>query len=193
MRKAIFFDRDGTLLVEMGYISHPSLVMPYHFTAEALRLAKEAGFFLVVVSNQSGVARGYLREGDVAAIHDRMSSLLAAEGAGVDAVYYCPHHPEGAVAGYGMACDCRKPGTGMGLRAINQHGLDPAMSYAVGDKVTDFLFGRNLGAEPCLVRTGFGDTESESLIELGLERADIFDNVLEATKYIVDKDRQGLS
>lgn len=190
MRKSIFFDRDGTLLVEMGYLSHPSLVMPYHFTAEALRLAKEAGFFLVVVSNQSGVARGYLREEDLSAIHERMNSLLAAEGASVDAVYYCPHHPAGPVAGYGISCDCRKPGTGMGLRAINQHGLDPRMSYVIGDKVSDFLFGRNLGAEACLVRTGYGSTESERLIELGLERADIFDNVLEATKHIVDKDRQ---
>jgi D-glycero-D-manno-heptose 1,7-bisphosphate phosphatase len=193
LRKAIFFDRDGTLLVETGYLSHPSLVMPYHFTAQALKLAREAGFFLVVVSNQSGVARGYLREDDLAAVHERMNSLLAAEGAGVDAVYYCPHHPAGTVAGYSVRCDCRKPATGMGLKAVDRHGLDPDRSYVIGDKVTDFLFGRNLGAAPCLVRTGYGDTESKSLVQLGLEKAYIFDNVLEATKYIVDKDGQGLS
>lgn len=189
MKKAIFFDRDGTLLVETGYLSHPSLVRPYHFTAEALKMAKEAGFFLVVVSNQSGIARGYLKEADLEAIHARMHSLLADEGAGVDAVYYCPHHPMGAVADYSIRCDCRKPGTGMGLRAIEQHGIHPGASYVVGDKVTDFLFGRNLGARSCLVRTGYGDSESKSLVELDLREADIYDNVLEAVRHIVDKER----
>jgi D-glycero-D-manno-heptose 1,7-bisphosphate phosphatase len=191
--KAIFFDRDGTLLVETGYLSHPSLVKPYHFAAEALKLSREAGFLNVVVTNQSGIARGYLHEPDLETIHERMRSLLAQEGAGVDAIYYCPHHPAGAVPEYSITCDCRKPGTGLGLRAINQFGIDPALSYAVGDKVTDFLFGRNLGARPCLVRTGYGDAESERLVQLGLEKADIFDNVLEAARYIVAGDREELS
>ena len=193
MRKAIFFDRDGTLLVETGYLAHPSLDKPYHFTPEALRMAKEAGFFLAVFTNQSGIARGYLREGDLEAIHGRMRALLAEDGAEVDAIFYCPHHPEGAVPDYCVRCGCRKPATGMGDRAIGQHGIDPARSYAVGDKVTDFLFGRNLGATPCLVRTGYGDSESERLIQLGLEKADIFDNVLEAVKWITDKEREELS
>lgn len=192
MRQAIFFDRDGTLLVETGYLSHPSLVRPYHFTAEALRLAKEAGFFLVVVTNQSGIARGFIKEDELEAIHERMNRLLAEDGAAVDAIYYCPHHPMGMLHEYCAHCECRKPDTGMGQKAITQHGIDPARSYVIGDKVTDFLFGRNLGATPCLVRTGYGDSESERLIQLGLEEADVFDNVLEATKYIVAREREEL-
>jgi D-glycero-D-manno-heptose 1,7-bisphosphate phosphatase len=193
LRKAIFFDRDGTLLVEMGYLSHPSLVRPYYFTPEALRLAKGAGFFLVVVTNQSGIARGFLREGDLDAIHARMKTLLARDGAAVDAIYYCPHHPQGTVADYTARCDCRKPAPGMGRRAAGQHDIDLAGSYVVGDKMSDFRFGRNLGATSCLVRTGYGDAESLALIQSGLKEADIFDNVLEATKYIVEKEREELS
>ncbi len=193
MRKAIFFDRDGTLLVETGYLSHPSLVSLYHFTAEALRTAKEAGFFLVVVTNQSGIARGYLTEADLIAVHERMKALLAAEGAGVDAIYYCPHHPEGTLPEYTARCDCRKPGPRLGLMAVRRHGIDPARSYVIGDKVTDYLFGRSLGAGSCLVRTGFGDTEAARLVQRGLSKADIFDNVLEAIKFIVAREREGLS
>lgn len=193
MKRAIFFDRDGTLLVETGYLSHPSLVKPYHFTAEALKLAKEAGFLLVVVTNQSGIARGHMRETDLEAIHGRMTSLLADEGAAVDAIYYCPHHPMGTVPEYCSRCDCRKPGTAMGQRAAKQYGIDLTRSYVVGDKVIDFLFGRNLGAESYLVRTGYGDTEGRRLVQLGLEKAYIFDNVLEATKHIVEKEREELS
>ena len=188
MRKAIFFDRDGTLLVETGYLAHPSLVRPYAFAGEALKLARGAGFFLVVVSNQSGIARGYLRESDLAAIHERMESLLALEGAGVDEIYYCPHHPMGTVADYCKRCECRKPAAGMGLKAVEQHGIDPAQSFVIGDKVTDYLFGRNLGARSLLVRTGYGDTESRRLIESGMDGNDIFDNVLEATEYIIGKE-----
>jgi D-glycero-D-manno-heptose 1,7-bisphosphate phosphatase len=193
LKRAIFFDRDGTLLVETGYLLHPSMVKPYHFAAEALRLVKEAGFLLVVVTNQSGIARGYLKEADLEAIHARMAALLAEEGVGVDAVYYCPHHIEGSVPGYSTRCDCRKPGSAMGQRAAAQHGIDLRRSYVVGDKVSDFLFGRNLGAGSCLVRTGYGDTESRRLVQLGLEDAHIFDNVLEAAKYIVNKEREELS
>jgi len=191
--KAIFFDRDGTLLVETGYLSHVSMVRPYHFAAEALKLTADAGFLNIVVTNQSGIARGYIHEADLDGIHERMRSLLAREGASLDAVFYCPHHVKGAVPEYSVSCDCRKPGTGLGLRAIKQFGIDPALSYAVGDKVSDFLFGRNLGATPCLVRTGYGDAESARLVQLGLEKADIFDNVLEAAKWIVAREREELS
>ncbi len=190
MNRAIFFDRDGTLLVEMGYLSHPSLVRPYAFAAEALSLARQAGFLAIVVTNQSGIARGFLKEEDLEAVHERMHSLLAAAGAGVDAVYYCPHHPDGTVAAYSAACDCRKPGTGLGLRAVSRYGIDPARSYTVGDKAADFQFGRNLGTTPCLVRTGYGDTEAAKLAKLGLEKPLVFDNVLEAVKYIVGRDSE---
>jgi D-glycero-D-manno-heptose 1,7-bisphosphate phosphatase len=192
LRKAIFFDRDGTLLVEMGYLTHPSLVRPYHFTAEALRLAREAGFLLVVATNQSGIARGYLEEGDVEAIHERMQVVLAEQGAKVDAVYYCPHHPNGTIEGYSIVCDCRKPAIGMALRAIAQHGIDPARSFVVGDKLTDVGFGNSFGAVSCLVRTGYGDGESRSEPTPGLEAAGVFDNVLEAVRWIVEKEGEGV-
>jgi D-glycero-D-manno-heptose 1,7-bisphosphate phosphatase len=186
--RAVFFDRDGTLLVEIGYLAHPSLVVPYSRTLEALRLAREADFRLVAVTNQSGVARGYLTEGDLEGIHDRMQEVFRAGGAQLDAVYYCPHHPEGTVAGYARTCDCRKPSPGMGTMAARSLGIDLKKSFMIGDKETDLLFGRAIGAISCLVRTGFGSVEEQRLGEGRLRPYHVFDDVLGAVDWIV---RQG--
>jgi D-glycero-D-manno-heptose 1,7-bisphosphate phosphatase len=185
-RKAIFLDRDGTLLVEVGYLNHPSQVMPYHFTAQALRLAREAGFLLIVVTNQSGIARGYLSEAELDAIHARMHEMLGEGGAGLDAVYYCPHHKDGAVGEHAVECACRKPATVLGQKAADRFGIDLDASFMIGDKETDMAFGRALGVQPCLVRTGFGSFEESSRGPAGLEGVRIFENLLEAVRWIIE-------
>jgi D-glycero-D-manno-heptose 1,7-bisphosphate phosphatase len=179
-RKAIFMDRDGTLLVEVGYLNHPSLVVPYHFTAEALRKAREEGFLLISVSNQSGIARGYLTEKELLSIHDRMQSMLAREGAALDGIYYCPHHPEGRVPKYRRRCECRKPGTALGRQAAERFHIDLGRSFMIGDKESDLRFGRSLGMAACLVRTGYGSHEERRLGKDMLNDILVFDNVLDA-------------
>ena len=185
MKPAIFFDRDGTLLVEMGYLAHPSLVRPYALTAEALRLARAAGFLLVMVTNQSGVARGWLSERDLGAVHDKMQTMLGSEDAGLDAIYYCPHHPEGTVGAYRQACLCRKPGVALGERAIRELAIDPARSLVIGDKMSDIRFGLALGLKACLVRTGFGAREEQAAREPHLSGVHVAGDVLEAVKWAI--------
>jgi D-glycero-D-manno-heptose 1,7-bisphosphate phosphatase len=182
--RAIFFDRDGTLLVEMGYLNHPSMVRPYSFAPEALKTVRREGFLLIVVTNQSGVARGYITESDLGAIHARMQNLFDRTGVELDAIYYCPHHPRGTVEAYRRACSCRKPAPGLGWAAAERFGIDLAGSYMIGDKETDVLFGKNLGVTPCLVRTGYG-SYAERIMETGDgDAVRVFDHVLAAVEWI---------
>ena len=183
--RAIFFDRDGTLLVEMGYIVHPSVARPYRFTAQALSEARRRGFLLIAVTNQSGVARGYMRESELAAIHNGMQDLLGRSGAALDAIYYCPHHPLGRVPAYRRTCDCRKPGTALGVAAAERFDIDLPRSFMIGDKETDVQFGTNLGVTPCLVRTGYGSYEEQAVKAECGESARVFDHVLGAVDWII--------
>ncbi|MFH1313597.1 MAG: HAD family hydrolase [Candidatus Eisenbacteria bacterium] len=184
MKRAIFFDRDGTLLVELGYLAHPSRVAPYHFAAEALRRAREHGYLLIGITNQSAIARGYLSEADLSVIHRRMQDVFKQTHAELDAMYYCPHHPDGTVETYRKKCNCRKPGTELGEQAARRFDIDLKRSFLVGDKETDLLFGSRLGMTACLVRTGLGASEEERLGSEGLKDSMVFDNVLEAVNWI---------
>ncbi len=150
-RPAAFLDRDGTLIVERRYLADPDGVALVPGAAEALRELACAGFALVVVTNQSGIARGVYGEADFRAVQRRVEERFAARGVRFDAVYFCPHHPE--VTG---ACECRKPGLGMYRRAAREHGLDLARSVYVGDKLSDVLPALELGGAGFLVRTGYG-------------------------------------
>ena len=151
LKPAVFLDRDGTLIEEKGYLADPDGVRPFPGTFEALRELKEAGFGLITVTNQSGIARGYYTEDDYHAVAGRLDELLAAAGTPVDETLYCAHHPD--VTG---PCVCRKPGTGMYLEAAAGHGLDLRASYYVGDKLTDVLPALELKGQGILVRTGYG-------------------------------------
>jgi D-glycero-D-manno-heptose 1,7-bisphosphate phosphatase len=186
--KALFLDRDGTLLVEVGYVNHPSVVTPYNFAGEALRRARAHGYLTVVITNQSGIARGYLTEEELAGIHERMHRLLEPYGAALDAVYYCPHYPGARVEAYRKTCSCRKPGTDLGLQAVERFGIDVTSSYMIGDKETDLLFGKALGVTPCLVRTGFGSYEEQRLGSVGIQDSMVFDNLLAAVDRITSGD-----
>ena len=155
----VFVDRDGTLIEEVGYLDRVERVALYPWTADAIRALNRAGLTIVMVSNQSGVARGFFTEAVVDEVHLHMASLLEAGGARIDAYYYCPHHPDGKVAAYACACECRKPGRGLVDRAAREFGIDPARSFVVGDRWLDVGLARTIGGRGILVRTGYGATQ----------------------------------
>jgi len=156
---AVFLDRDGTMIEDVGYLDALDRIAFYPWTIDAIRMLNRAALPVVVVTNQSGVAHGVFDEDFVVATHRALDAQLAAGGAHVDAYYYCPHHPAGRIAAYARACDCRKPARGMIDRAAADLGLDPARSFVVGDKWIDVQLGRAAGARGILVRTGLGARE----------------------------------
>lgn len=163
MEKVIFLDRDGTLNVEVNYLYRPEDLQLLPGVPEALRRLKEAGYKLVVVTNQAGVARGYYREADVDTLHRYMNEILAADGAEIDAFFYCPHHPEHGIGAYKKNCLCRKPGTGMFEQAEALFDVDRKSSWMIGDKLIDTEAGRNYGVRTVLVGTGYGRAEAEKI------------------------------
>ena len=153
-RPAVFIDRDGTIIEERGYLADPEGVALLPGTADALKSLNEAGFALVVVTNQSGIARGSYSETEYRAVADRLDGLLRDAGAPVHLTLHCPHHPD-----FGEPCDCRKPEQGMHRRAAAELQLDLENSYYVGDKIGDVLPAAELGGQGILVRTGYGRDE----------------------------------
>jgi D-glycero-D-manno-heptose 1,7-bisphosphate phosphatase len=152
LRPAVFLDRDGTIAEEVGYLNHASRFRMFPFAGAAIRKLNEAGLPAIVITNQSGVGRGYFPESLVHEVHEQMAQELSASGARVDAIYYCPHtSPEG--------CDCRKPRTGMLERSAAEHALDLKRSFVVGDRHGDVVLAHNAGARSILVRTGYGEGE----------------------------------
>lgn len=157
MTRAAFLDRDGTVIAEVNYLARPEQVRVLPGVPDALRRLRAAGYRLVLITNQAGVARGYFGEDDVAAVHAHLEDTL---GLRFDAIRHCPHHPDGVVPGYARACACRKPGTAMYEDAIAALRLDPAASFAAGDKRTDLVPAAALGIPAFLVRTGHGAAEA---------------------------------
>ena len=156
---AVFLDRDGTLIDEVGYLDRPERVVLYPYSTAAIRALNRAGFRVIMVTNQSGIARGFFDEATVQAVHAHIADLLAAGGAFLDAYYYCPHHPVGRVVPYAGRCECRKPGSGLVDRAVRELAVDPARSFAVGDRWLDVELAQNVGGRGILVRTGYGAIE----------------------------------
>ncbi len=162
-KSAIFLDRDGTINVDADYLSHPDQLELLEGSAEAVREINTLGLLAVVITNQSGVARGYFDEEAVAAVNRKLSHLLAAEGASIDAFYYCPHHPEKGIDPYRVECLCRKPATGMVDSASEELNIEPAKSYMIGDKAVDMELARKSGMKGILVKTGYGKKTLSSI------------------------------
>jgi D-glycero-D-manno-heptose 1,7-bisphosphate phosphatase len=157
-RPVVFLDRDGTLNVESGYIRDVQNIVLIDGAGEAIRKLNEANVAAILVTNQTGAARGYYSEDHINALHVRLASLLAACDAHLDAVYYCPHFAEGIVEPYAVDCKCRKPEAGMVEQAFSEHqDLDRSRSFVVGDKATDIELARNCNSKGVLVRTGYGE------------------------------------
>ncbi len=151
-RRFVLADRDGTINEQLDYVLSPDQIRLIPGAAGALRELRELGLGVVVVTNQSPIARGWLTPAQLESIHARLSDLLRAEGATVDGYYTCPHAPDDG-------CACRKPGTALALRAAAEHGFDPAEAFVVGDHRVDVEMGRALGARTILVLTGHGREE----------------------------------
>ena len=184
MRPAVFLDRDGTLIEEAGYLDRLERLVLYPFSVDAVRLLNRAELAVVLVTNQAGVARGIFPESFVAEAHAHLRDRIESGGARLDAVYYCPHHPDGSVDAYRRACDCRKPGDAMLRRAAAELNLDLARSVVVGDRWHDIQAGRTAGTRAVLVRTGYGRTE-EQRPKAGVTADVIVDNLIEAVSWIV--------
>jgi D-glycero-D-manno-heptose 1,7-bisphosphate phosphatase len=188
MRRAILMDRDGTISEEVGDLSDVALLRLIDDSAEAVRKANEAGFQTVVVTNQSGVARGILSEDLVAEAHDRLRELLGEHGARLDGIYYCPHHPEAGGARYRKACDCRKPLPGMLRRARDEMGIDLPSAYMIGDSMRDVAAGRAVGAFTILVLTGFGRKQLERRSEWSVRPDRVARDLRQAVEWILDRE-----
>jgi D-glycero-D-manno-heptose 1,7-bisphosphate phosphatase len=186
LRPAIFLDRDGTVTDEVGYINHVSRAKIYPYAAEAVRMLKSTGLPVIIVTNQSGVGRGYFTEEIVSQVHQMVRDTLQAAGTSVDAFYYCPHHPGAVVASYRQECRCRRPGTGMPEEAAERFGIDLGASYVVGDTYRDMQMGFSIGARTVLLMTGYGRGEYEYRRAGWARMPDLIaENLLEAAKLIL--------
>ena len=177
MKRAAFIDRDGTINEEKEYLYRTDDFVFIPGVPQAIRMLNDAGFLVIVVTNQSGVARGYYTEEDVHLLHRYAASKLEQFGARVDAWYYCPHHPAGR-GSYALPCSCRKPMPGMLLEAAGRFAIDLESSIMIGDKLVDVEAGVAAGCRSILVRTGYG-FEEERRCRNGIE---IFDNLLAAVE-----------
>jgi len=185
-RRAVFIDRDGTLSEEVGYINHVSRFRMLPRSAEAIKKLNEAGVAAVVITNQAGVARGYFPEERILEVHRRMEELLAADGAKLDGIYYCPHHPTAGEPPYRADCDCRKPRPGLLLRAAGDLNLHIPSSYMIGDKFSDVELAQTAGCKGILVLTGYGRGEWEYLRENAAPAPDfVAEDLLDAVQWIL--------
>jgi len=187
--RAVFLDRDGTLIEEVGYLDRLDRMTLFPWSIDAVRLLNRAGFRVVVVTNQAGVARGLFPESFVGEAHAVMRARFAEGGATIERFYYCPHHPEATVAAYREECACRKPRPGMIWQAERELRIDPAKSFVVGDRWIDVAMGRAAGARAVLVRTGYGRAE-EPLRPAALEADFVADTLMDATGWILREERR---
>lgn len=182
---AVFLDRDGTLIHDAGFLSRLSQIKFFPDTVSALKLLRKAGYYLFVVSNQSGVARGYFPESSVKKANRKIQSLLKSKGAGVHRYFYCPHYPKGTVKSLSRACLCRKPAPGMVREAARKFPVDLKRSYVIGDKIDDLLLAKTAGlAGAYLVKTGKGRKSAESLAAHPVKGAEVVPNLLSAARKI---------
>lgn len=157
----LFIDRDGTINTEVDFLTRPEDLQLIPNAAEAIREANRLGIKVIVITNQSGIARGLMSEEDVHAVHRKLEKLLAERGARIDAIFYCPHHPDYGTPQYRQECTCRKPKTGMLERAAKEFNLDLRSSFVVGDRWVDMKAGEQAGCGTILVLTGYGTVERE--------------------------------
>jgi D-glycero-D-manno-heptose 1,7-bisphosphate phosphatase len=184
-KRAIFIDRDGTLNEEVGYIRELQQFRLYDFAAEAVRLINTAGWRAIVITNQSGIARGLLTERFLAEVHGQMNMELEKAGARVDAIYHCPHHPNLGVPPFRLDCDCRKPKPGLLRRAAADFQLDLSASVVIGDRFRDVETAQAVGAKGVLVLTGYGQKELET--QSAVQPDHVAENLLEAVQWIIQE------
>ena len=184
LQRAVFLDRDGTIIEEAGYPDRLERIVFFPFSVDAVRTLNHAGFAVVVVTNQSGIGRGIVPEPFVAEAHDYIAERMRAGGARIDAFHYCRHHPDAPDAALRGPCDCRKPQPGLLRRAAAELRLDLARSFMVGDRWQDIAAGRAVGARGVLVRTGVG-REQERRADARLPDTLVVDDLAAAAAWIL--------
>ena len=172
MNKAIFLDRDGTLNPDPGYISDPKDYELYDGVCEALLKLQNAGYLLILITNQSGISRGLITEEQLEAVHNKMKKLLKAGGVTLNAIYYCPHHPEHPYNGI-TKCNCRKPKPGLILKAIEDYDIDKSASFMIGDRTSDIKIGLAADVAPvCIASKPFEEYQTIPTFQTLLQAAD---------------------
>lgn len=184
MTRAVFIDRDGTINIDKDYLTDPEEIEFIKGSPEAVKLANDLGLKVIVISNQSGVARGIMTAAQVDDVNERLVHMLDERGAVVDAIYYCPHHPK---YGERITCTRRKPGTGMLLRAKDEFGLDLGKSFVIGDKWSDVECGNKAGSMTSLVRTGYGEADYRRCIDAGIKIDYLAENLFDSITNFVRK------
>lgn len=184
-RPAVFIDRDGTILDELGYVTPGSEVRIYPFSAEAIKRLGDAGFPVVVITNQGGIALGLYDHAFVDETHAALAESLKRSGATITAWYYCPHHPDGKVPEYTGTCECRKPGTGLLTAAARDLNIDLSASWVVGDQWRDIELAHRVGARGVLVRTGYGARLEANWPDDVAPPTVVCDDLLSAAEHIV--------
>ncbi|MGH9882028.1 MAG: D-glycero-alpha-D-manno-heptose-1,7-bisphosphate 7-phosphatase [Pyrinomonadaceae bacterium] len=186
-RRAVFIDRDGTISDEVGYVNHPSRFRVFPYSAAAIKLLNDNCWLAIVITNQAGVARGYFAEDMIHAVHDSLKESLESEGARLDAIYYCAHHPSVGEPPYRLDCDCRKPKPGLIRRAAEDFSIDLEQSWMVGDRYSDVELARNAGVKSAFVMSGYGRGEWEHQRASWKQQPDLVaEHLLGAVKSIID-------
>lgn len=155
----VFIDRDGTINIDAGYINDPDSFVMYPFAPQAVRMLNDAGFLAVIITNQSGLGRGFFTLDIMNNIHKKMYSIFDKNGVIINGLYYCPHDPNAKIAEFKADCNCRKPKTGMVDAAINELPIDTNNMYFIGDKYSDMKTGFASGCKTIMVETGYGKGE----------------------------------
>jgi len=174
---AVFVDRDGTINVDVDFLSSPAQLQLIPRSADAIRELNELGVPVVVITNQSGIARGLFTEEDLQRVHDALDAELLRYNAKVLAYYYCPHHPNSGIGKYAVECECRKPKPGMLIEAKKKFGFHLSRSYVVGDKCIDVQLGKSVGAISIQVATGYGTAEKAMCSNQDYYANDLYDAV----------------
>jgi D-glycero-D-manno-heptose 1,7-bisphosphate phosphatase len=182
MNKAVFLDRDGTIVEDVGYLNSPEQLKFIPGAIEAIKMLNDSGYKVVVISNQAGVARGLITEDMLQTIDKTLHKWILNGGAHLDGMYYCPHHPEHGVYPYKQACLCRKPHPGLIKRAHRDLDIDLSQSYMIGDKASDVKAGKRAGTKTIFVMTGRGKEEKEKLTG---KPDHIAANLLDAVKWFL--------
>lgn len=190
-KRAVFLDRDGTINEDPGYLSKTEDFVFLPQGIEGLKILQELGYALVVVTNQSGIARGYFTLDDLEKVHDHMTKGLEEQGVKLDGIYYCPHHPEKGLPQYVEKCLCRKPGWALLERAAQELDLDLANSYMIGDKLSDLGAGWGAGCQSILVLTGEGEKTLAKKANWPKQPVLIAENLYQAACWIRRKNNNG--
>ena len=190
-RPAVFIDRDGTINEQMGYINHPSRFVLLPGVSDAIRLLNKNDLLAIIISNQSGVARGYFPIDLVYELHASLEASLKEEGAVIDGIFFCPHYPRGIVPDYTGKCDCRKPKTGLIDQACDSFDIDMSRSCMVGDRHTDIEVALRLNLSGILVKTGYGMGEIEHILpKKTVKPTYIAQDLFHAVRWILERKKE---